>query len=75
MYFTGTEINEEMNRLYFGGKKLPFNSYNRLFSTHLSRLALHRFMHVVTVSIIFPPRTLFGKVLNSAFLGPFRLQC
>lgn len=28
---TGTEINKEMNRLYFGGKKLPFNSYNRLF--------------------------------------------
>ena len=52
MYFTGTEIKEEMNRLYFGDKKLPFNSYNRLFSTHLSRLALHRFMHVVTVSII-----------------------
>ena len=52
MYFTGTEINKEMNRLYFGGKKLPVNSYNRLFSTHLSRLALHRFMYVVTVSII-----------------------
>ena len=52
MYFTGTEINEEMNRLYFGVKKLPVNSYNRLFSTHLSRLALRRFMHVVTVSII-----------------------
>ena len=70
MYFTGTEINEEMNRLYFGVKKLPFNSYNRLFSTHLSRLALRRFMHVVTVSII----CYHGTVLNSAFLGPFRLQ-
>lgn len=51
-YILLEQINEEMNRLYFGLKKLPFNSYNRIFSTHLSRLGLHRFMHVVTVSIL-----------------------
>ena len=46
------QINEEINRSFFAFKKLPFTPYNRLFLTHFSRLRLHRFMHVVTVSIL-----------------------